>query len=73
MGAHVLLNSINKLRKSDKMQGLPKYISMNVRFYFSYGIKITPINPISGIKRYKILSLCTQHYYGRHPVMLLNL
>ena len=49
--AHVLLNSLNKLGKRDKMQGLlnnlslfrnefNKFKSKNVRFYLSYDIKI---------------------------------
>ena len=28
MSAHVLLNLLNKLRKSDKMQGLPSILSL---------------------------------------------
>ena len=28
MNAHVLLNLLNKLRKSDKMQGLPSILSL---------------------------------------------
>ena len=51
MSAHVLLNSLNELGKSDKMPGLPSILSFfcnkliksikkstNVRFYLSYGI-----------------------------------
>ena len=51
MSAHVLLNLLNKLGKSDKMQGLPSILSFfsmslinsiilstNVRFYLSYDI-----------------------------------
>ena len=55
MGDHVLLNLLYELGKRDKMRGLPsilslfrnefnklnKYRSTNVRFYLSYGIKIT--------------------------------
>ena len=56
MSAHVLLNLLNELRKSDKMIGLPSIISLfrnefykfnyailsaNVRFYLSYDIKNT--------------------------------
>ena len=50
MKAHVLLNLLNKLKKRDKMPGLPSilsfsqqiqiYRSMNVRFYLSYDNKI---------------------------------
>ena len=53
MSAHGLFNSLSKLRKIDKMQGLPSILSLfrndfnkinmstNVRFYLSYDIKIT--------------------------------
>ena len=56
MSAHVLLNVFNELRKSDKMRGLSRILSLfcnafnkfiqlykstNVRFYLSYDIKIT--------------------------------
>ena len=53
MTAHVLLNLVNKLRKRDKMRGLPSILSLfrnefnefnyrstNVGFYLSYDIKI---------------------------------
>ena len=53
MSAHVLLNLLNKLRESDKMQGLPsilspfrnslsiqKYRSRNVRFHLPDDFKI---------------------------------
>ena len=57
MSAHVLLNLSKEFGKRDKMWGLPSIlmcvffcnkfnkfnntVSMNVRFYVSYGIKIT--------------------------------
>ena len=54
MSAHVLLISLNKLGKRDKMWGLPSILSFffamslknsiiqeNVRFYLSYDIKNT--------------------------------
>ena len=55
MSAHVLLNLLNELGKRDKMRGLPSILSLflnefnkfqlfkstNVRFYLSYGNKIT--------------------------------
>ena len=59
MSAHVLLNSLNKLRKRDKMRSLSSilslfrdefnefnniYMSTNIRFYLSYDIKITLIS-----------------------------
>ena len=50
MSAHVLLNLLNKLRKSNRMGGLPSILSlscnslnkfnMNVRIYLSHDIKI---------------------------------
>ena len=62
MSAHVLLNLLNELGKRDKMRGLP-----NVRFYLSYGIKITLKSHFC--RKYVILlSLCTQRCYGRHNV-----
>ena len=48
MSVHVLLNLLNKLRKRDKMQGLPSILSLfcnkfdkfnNTRVYLSYDIK----------------------------------
>ena len=55
MSAHVLLNLINELGKRDKMRGLASILSLfrnefnkfnntrarMLRFYLSYGIKIT--------------------------------
>ena len=50
MSAHVLLNLLNELGKSDTMRGLPSILSLfrneyyrstSVRFYLSYDIKIT--------------------------------
>ena len=43
MSAHVLLNLLNELGKRDRMRGLINSIIQrtNVRFYLSYGIKIT--------------------------------
>ena len=49
MSAHVLLNLLNELGKSEKMGSLPSILSLfrnelnkpNVRFYLSYDIKIT--------------------------------
>ena len=40
---------------------------MNVRFYLSYDIKITLKSHFCG-KNVIILSLCTQHCYGRHNI-----
>ena len=69
MSAHVLLNLLNKLGKRDKMRGLPSilYKSTNVRFYLSYGIKIT-LKSHFWRKNVINLLLCTQSCYGRHNV-----
>ena len=67
MSAHVLLDLLNKLRKRDKMRGLPTILFLfrnefnkfnNTRALMSY--------LISAIKNVIILSLCTQRCYGRH-------
>ena len=41
---------------------------MNVRFYLSYGIRIT-LNSHFWLKNVIILSVCTQRCYGRHNVI----
>ena len=64
MNAHVLLNLLNELGTRDKMRGLP---STNVRFYLSYGIKIT-LKSHFWRKNVINLLLCTQRCYGRHNV-----
>ena len=74
MSAHVLLNLLNEFGKKDQMGGLPSilslffiqwYKSIDVRFYLSYDIKIT-LKSHFWCKNVIILSLHTQHYYGRH-------
>ena len=76
MSAHVLLNLLKELRKSDKMRGLPSILSLfrnefnefnSTRFYLSYDIKISLTSHIYR-KNVIILSLCTQRCYGRHNV-----
>ena len=81
MSAHVLLNLLNELRKSDKMRGLQSILSLfpnefyksnNTeaqygRFYLSYDIKNT-LKSHLWRKNIIILSLCTQLCYGRHNV-----
>ena len=56
MSDHDLLILLNELGKRDKMRGLP---STNVRFYLSYGIKITSKFHFWR-KKVIIASLCTQ-------------
>ena len=81
MHAHVLLNLLNGLGKSDKMRGLPSILSLfpnlfnkfntynstDIRFYLSYDIKLT-IKSHFCRKIITILSLCMQCCYGRHNV-----
>ena len=70
--AHVLLNLLNELGKSDKMRGLPSILSLfrsefnkfnNTRAHLSYDIKITLK---SHFWRKKTLSFC---HYVRNVVM----
>ena len=74
MSARVLLNLLNKLRKSDKMRGLPSIISLfcnkfnkfnntGARMLDSYKIILK-----SHFWRQNviILSLCRQRCYGHH-------
>ena len=70
MSAHVLLNSLNVLRKSDQMRGLPIIISLSRRVKFNntrarmlnsfyhYDIKITLKSHFCR-KNVIILQLCT--------------
>ena len=81
MSAHVLLNLFNKLGKIDQMRGLPSTLSLfrselnkfnNTRAWMldsilSYDIKITLKSHFCR-KNIIILTLCTQHCYGRHNV-----
>ena len=81
MSPHVLLNFLNELGKRDKIRGLPSILSLfcnkfnkfnntraqMLRFYLSYDIKITLKSHFCH-KKVIILSLCTQHCYGRHNV-----
>ena len=73
MSTHVLFNLLNKLRKSNKLQGLPSIYpvfamilinsmiqeSTDVRFYLSYYVKIT-------LKLHRKLGFC---HYLRNIVM----
>ena len=80
ISAHVLLNLLNELGKSDKMRGLTSILSlfrnkfnkfnnriMNVRFYLSYDITIILKSHFLR-KKVIILSICTQRCYGHHNV-----
>ena len=81
MNAHVLLNLLNKLGKSVKMQGLPSALSHfrskfnkfnNIRagmldLFLSYDIKVTLTSHFCR-KNVIILSLCMQCCYGHHNV-----
>ena len=76
MSVHVLVNLFNKLRKRDKMRGLPSILSLfrnefnklnNTRARMSYDIKIT-LKSHFWRKKVIIAFLCTQRCYGRHIV-----
>ena len=79
MSAHVLLNLLNSLRKRDKMLGKPRILSpfpnsFN-KFNNTRAQMLDSIYHMTNIlkshfwrKNVMILSLCTQHCYGRHNV-----
>ena len=81
MSAHVLLNLLHELRKSDKMRSLPSILSFFRNEFnkfndtraqmldsiISYDIKIT-LKSHFWRKNVIILSICTQRCYGRHKV-----
>ena len=81
MSAHVLLNLLNELGKSDKMRGLPSILSL-FRNEFNkfnntgartldsiYHMTLRSLrNLIFGVKNVIIASLCTQRCYGRNNV-----
>ena len=79
MSAHVLLNLLNELGKSDKMRGLPGILSLfcnefnkfnNTRarmLDYIYHMTNT-LKSHFWLKNVIILSLCTQRCYGRHNV-----
>ena len=76
MSAHVLLNLLNELGKTDKMRGLPSIRSLfsqrinkfnNTRARMLDSIKITLKSHFLR-KKAIIASLCTQRCYGRHNV-----
>ena len=83
MNAHVLLNLLNKLWKSDKMRGLPSILSLFLNKFNKFNrtgaemidsiyhmtLKILK-NHIFGVKKPKFPP---QHYNGRHYIMLRNL
>ena len=78
MSAHVLLYLLDKLRKRDKMRGLPNILSLlrqefnklnntgstNVKFYLSDNIKIT-LKSHFWCQNVKILPFFMQHYNGQ--------
>ena len=80
MSAHVLLNLLNNLWKRDKMPGLPSILSLfhkNFNKFNNTGAQMldsiyhmtlrfkTLKDPFCR-KYILMLSLCTQHSYGRH-------
>ena len=79
MSAYVLLNLLNELGKRDKMRGLPSILSLfrnefnklnNTRARMSDSIyhMTNTLKSHFWRKIVIILSLCMQHYYGRHNV-----
>ena len=79
MSAHVLLNLLNELEKSDKMRGLPsilllfrnKFNKFNItgaRMLDSIYHMTNALKSHFWCKNVIILSLCTQRCYGRHNV-----
>ena len=79
MRAHVLLNLLNELGKRDKMRGLPSNLSLfrnefkkfkntRARMLDSIYHMTNTLKSYFWRKNVIILSLCTQHCYGRHYV-----
>ena len=75
MIAHVLLNLLNELKKSDKMRGLSSILSLFRNEFNKFNDtgarmldSIYHITLTYWRKRHKNLSLCTQRCYGRHNV-----
>ena len=79
MSAHVLLNLLNELRKSDKKRGLPsiftlfrnefnKFNNTRARMLDSIYHMTNTLKSDFWHKNVIILSLCTQRCYGRHKV-----
>ena len=68
MSAHVLLNLLNELGKRDKMRGVPSILSLfRNEFYLSYDKYFEMISHFWRLNVI-LLSLCTQHCYGRRNV-----
>ena len=78
MSAHVLLNSLNKLGKRDKMRGLSilslfrnefnKFNNTRARMLDSIYHMTNTLKSYFWRKNVIILSLCMQRCYGRHNV-----
>ena len=81
MSAHVLLNFLNELRKSDKMRGLPSILSLFRKEFHKFtntGARILDSVDHMTLKLLKNLIFgkkrsFTQHYNGRHYFTILNL
>ena len=86
MSAHVLLNILNKLRKRDKMRGLPRILSLILNEYDKLNNTGAPMlesiyhmalkfikNRIFWRENFKILSSYTQRYNKRLSITLQNL
>ena len=81
MSAHVLLNLLNKLRKRDKMRGLPSILSLfrnkfnkfnntRARMLDSIYHMTNALKSHFWLKNVIILSLCTQRCYRLHNLSL---
>ena len=79
MSAHVSLNLLNKLGKREKMRGLPSILSLfrnefnkfnntRARMLDSIYHMTNTLKSHFWRKNVMILSLWSQHYYGRHNV-----
>ena len=76
MSVHALLNLLNKLRKKDKMRGLPSILSLFRNEFNKFNnTRARMLDSIYHMikshfcrKNVIILSLCTQCFYGRHNV-----
>ena len=74
MSDYGLLKLLNELRKRDKMRGLPSILSLfrnEFNKFNNTGARMLDDIKITlkfWCKNVIILSLCTQHCYGRHNV-----
>ena len=70
MSAHVLLNSLNKLGKRDKMRGLPSILSLFHNEFIKFNN--TGARRLDSIYHMTLKLLCPQRNFGRHIVVALS-